>query len=80
MFVITSRIHWKTDKDLKLFIIKSIKREIQTRLIHDCRYDERLEGKVDESTCLAYTGLFLSTMLTVYLQQNKKRAINFVYY
>jgi hypothetical protein len=39
------------------FIIKSIKREVKTRPIYDCRCDERLEPKDDESTCLAYTGL-----------------------
>jgi hypothetical protein len=38
------------------FIITSIKREIKTRPIYDCRCDERLEPKDDESTCLAYTG------------------------
>ncbi len=41
-----------------MFIIKSIKREIQTRPTYDCRYDERLEPKYDEFTCLGYTGLF----------------------
>ncbi len=40
-----------------LFIIKSIKRELKTRTIYDCRYDERLEPTYDEFTCLAYTGL-----------------------
>jgi hypothetical protein len=34
----------------KLFIIKSIKRELKTRPINDCRYDERLEPKYDEFT------------------------------
>ncbi len=43
-----------------LFIIKSIKRELKTRLIYDCRCDERhrLEPKYDEFTCLAYTFRF----------------------
>ncbi len=40
-----------------LFVIKSIKRELKTRPIYDCRCDERLEPKDDESTCLTYTGL-----------------------
>ncbi len=40
-----------------MFIIKSIKRELKTRPIYDCRCDERLELKDDESTCLTYTGL-----------------------
>jgi hypothetical protein len=42
---------------MKLFIIKSIKRELKTRPIYDCRYDERLKPKDDESTFLGYTGL-----------------------
>jgi hypothetical protein len=41
-----------------LFIIKSIKRELQTRPTYDCRCDERLEPKCDEFTCLVYSGLF----------------------
>jgi hypothetical protein len=40
-----------------MFIIKSIKQELKTRPIYDCRCDERLEPKNDESTCLTYTGL-----------------------
>ncbi len=40
------------------FIIKSIKQELKTRPIYDCRCDERLEPKNDESTGLVYTGLF----------------------
>jgi hypothetical protein len=39
-----------------LFIIKSIKGELKTRPIYDCRCDERLNPKDDESTCLTYTG------------------------
>jgi hypothetical protein len=39
------------------FIIKSIKRELKTRPIYDCRCDERLKPKDDESTCLTYAGL-----------------------
>ena len=35
-------------------IIESIKRELKTRPIYDCRYDERLEPKDDESTFLVY--------------------------
>ncbi len=34
----------------KLFIIKSIKRELKTRPVYDCRCDERLKPKDDEST------------------------------
>jgi hypothetical protein len=32
------------------FIIKSIKRELKTRPIYDCRCDERLKPTDDEST------------------------------
>jgi hypothetical protein len=40
-----------------LFIIKSIKREVKTKPIYDCRCDERRKPKNDESTCLGYNGL-----------------------
>jgi hypothetical protein len=33
------------------------KRELQRRLINEGRCDERLKVKVEESTCLTYTGL-----------------------
>ena len=36
---------------------ESIKRELKTRPICECRYDERLKPKGEESTQLAYTGL-----------------------
>ncbi len=39
-----------------MFIIKSIKRDLKTRPIYDCRFDERLEPKYDEFKCLVYTG------------------------
>jgi hypothetical protein len=32
-------------------------REVQIRLMYECRCDERLNTKVDESTRLAHTGL-----------------------
>jgi hypothetical protein len=35
---------------------ESIKREIQTKPTHECRCDERLKTKAEESTRLAYTG------------------------
>jgi hypothetical protein len=43
-------------KKEKLFINESIKREVKTRPIYECRCDERLKTKVEESTRLAYTG------------------------
>ncbi len=36
---------------------ESIHREIKTRPIYECRYDERLKSKTEGSTCLTYTGL-----------------------
>ncbi len=37
---------------------EEIKRELNKRLINDCRYDERLITKPEVSTRLAYTGLY----------------------
>jgi hypothetical protein len=34
-----------------------MKRELKTRPIYECRCDERLKIKTEESTRLAYTGL-----------------------
>ena len=36
---------------------ESIKRESYTKPIYECRCDERLKTKAEESTRLAYTGL-----------------------
>jgi hypothetical protein len=36
---------------------ESIKRELKTRPINECRCDERLKAKGEESTRLTYTGL-----------------------
>ncbi len=36
---------------------ESRKRELKRRLINEGRCDERLKAKVEESTCLTYTGL-----------------------
>jgi hypothetical protein len=42
---------------MRVFVYyQPIKGELKTRLINDCRYDERLKPKDDESTCLVYTG------------------------
>ena len=38
---------------------ESRKREIKTRPIYECRFDERLKSKTEESMRLAYTGLFV---------------------
>ena len=36
---------------------ESIKRELKTKLVYECRCDERLKTKVEESTRLACTAL-----------------------
>jgi hypothetical protein len=40
-----------------LLYYESTKEELKTRPINECRYDERLKTKVEESTRLTYTGL-----------------------
>ncbi len=47
----------KADKDVVYY--ESIKRELETRPIYECRCDERLKIKAEESTHLAYTGLIV---------------------
>jgi hypothetical protein len=42
-------IHW-------VVYYESRKRELKRRLINEGRCDERLKAKVEESTCLTYTG------------------------
>ena len=39
------------------FYYESIKRELKTRPINECRCDERLKTKAAESTRLTHTGL-----------------------
>ncbi len=39
------------------FYYESRKRELQTKPIYECRYDERLKTKSEKSTRLSYTGL-----------------------
>ncbi len=36
---------------------ESRQRELKTRPIYECRYDERLKAKSEKSTRLTYTGL-----------------------
>jgi hypothetical protein len=40
-----------------VFYYESRKRELQIRLMNEGRCDERLKPRVEESTCLTYTGL-----------------------
>ena len=35
---------------------ESRKRELKIRLMNECRCDERLKARVEEPTCLTYTG------------------------
>jgi hypothetical protein len=47
---------WRTGVTFVVYY-ESIKRELKTRPIYECRCDERLKTKGEESTRLAYTGL-----------------------
>jgi hypothetical protein len=47
----------KKKKEENVVYYESIKRELKTRPIYDCRCDERLKTKAETSTRLAYTGL-----------------------
>jgi hypothetical protein len=42
---------------IRFVYYESIKRELKTRPIYECRCDERLKTKAQESTRLTYTGL-----------------------
>jgi hypothetical protein len=59
---------------------ESIKRkDKKERPIHECRYDERLKTKAEESTRLTYTGLLMSTdgrrkVLIEFIMRGKARA------
>ena len=55
-----SRIHWvaRGRRQVRVVYYESIKRELKTRPIYECRCDERLKTKVKGSTRLVYTGLF----------------------
>ena len=45
---------------MKTFVYyESIKRELKTRPIYECRCDERLKTKAEESKLLTYTGLLV---------------------
>jgi hypothetical protein len=49
--------HTESSSQLHFAYYESIKRELKTRPIYECRYDERLKTKAEEATRLAYTGL-----------------------
>ena len=47
----------RTDFHTPVVYYESRKREIQIRLMNECRCDQRLKARVEESTYLTYTGL-----------------------
>ena len=51
--IYTSHTHWGDS----FVYSESLKRELKRRLIYECRCDERLKTKTEESTRLTYTGL-----------------------
>jgi len=56
-------IHPSTDLVKTVFFVyyESIKRELKIRPIFECRCDERLKTKAEESTLLSHTGLSINT-------------------
>ena len=55
------------DASTVIVYYESIKRELKTRPIYECRCDERLKTKTDESTLLASTGFII-----VYYESRKR--------
>ena len=52
--------------DMCVVYYESMKRELKTRPIYECRCDERLKTKAEESTCLSDTG-FLGELMGEYV-------------
>jgi hypothetical protein len=50
---------FRVTENIHVVYYESIKRELKTRPTYECRYDERLKTKVEESTRLVYTGLLV---------------------
>jgi hypothetical protein len=50
--------------------LKKDKTYIKIKPIYECRCDERLKTKAEESTCLEYTGLFVIQLLFQFLYQD----------
>jgi hypothetical protein len=63
-----ARRKWKSPPFIVYY--ESIKRELKTRPIYECRCDERLRTKPEESKRLSYATSVFSLMIL--LQQNKK--------
>ena len=58
MFIIRGKARGK-ENIYKVVYYESIKREVKTRPIYECRCDERLKTKAEESTRLVSTGLLV---------------------
>ncbi len=52
-----AKVWWEVYKKTGIVYYEFIKRELKRRLIHECRCDERLKTKSEESTRLIYTWL-----------------------
>ena len=62
-----------SDQSLFPFVYyESRKWEVRRRLVNEGRCDERLKPKVEESTCLTYTGLHDKQTLVVYYEPLKR--------
>ncbi len=72
---------WRFNSNQMNFLhYESIKREVQTRPLNKCRYDERLKTKAEESIRLTYTGLHgelehLKIKKFVYYESMKRKLI-----
>jgi hypothetical protein len=55
------------------FSYESIKRDLKTKLIYECRCDERLKTKVEESRRLTYTVLHDKTGIVVSRKKKRKK-------
>ncbi len=58
----------------KVVCYESIKRELKTKLIYECRCDERLKTKVEESTRLACTVLTGISIFVFLFSKVKKKS------
>jgi hypothetical protein len=50
-------LHSSHTRNRRLLYYESTKRDLKTRPIYECRCDEKLKTKTEESTRLGYTGL-----------------------
>jgi uncharacterized protein YlbG (UPF0298 family) len=57
MIVVYCESRKREPKRFCIVYYESRKRELKIRLMNEGRCDERLKAKVEESTCVTYTGL-----------------------